>query len=210
MNGPLQQRIPILQSDWSDANELPADYETDLESIWDNPSKIVRFRTVAQIFMVDCSCNLDLFASGDDFSWRTIFNNRNQYYQKQLAEQIQHLTTETSQLITETLSFHTNLGQDLFINTSSMTLSYEKFIGSSLTNKSLQPFDSVQIQFPSNLTLFQQSDQSISLRVRCAVILVGIDPSLLLVVGATSRCCQSQSVHIEYESIQHDFTHIIR
>lgn len=39
MNGPIQQRTNILNSDSSRASTLPDDYETDLESEWSNPSK---------------------------------------------------------------------------------------------------------------------------------------------------------------------------
>ena len=40
MNGPLQQRTNVLDSDASQATKLPEDYDTDLESEWSNLSKI--------------------------------------------------------------------------------------------------------------------------------------------------------------------------
>ena len=40
MNGPLQQRTTILDSDFSSATIFPDDYDTDLESEWSNLSKI--------------------------------------------------------------------------------------------------------------------------------------------------------------------------
>ncbi|CAF1443700.1 unnamed protein product, partial [Adineta ricciae] len=67
VNGPLQQRTTVLNVDSSRASSLPEDYDTDLELDWANPN---------------------LFADGDDFSWETIQKNRNIYYQKQLANQI--------------------------------------------------------------------------------------------------------------------------
>ena len=41
MSGPLQQRTTILDKDLLRANTLPDDYDTDLESEWSNPCKIV-------------------------------------------------------------------------------------------------------------------------------------------------------------------------
>jgi hypothetical protein len=41
VNGPLQQRTTVLDKDLSRAITLPDDYDTDLESEWSNPSKIV-------------------------------------------------------------------------------------------------------------------------------------------------------------------------
>ena len=41
VNAPLQQRTSVLDLDASRANTLPNDYDTDLESPWSNPSKIL-------------------------------------------------------------------------------------------------------------------------------------------------------------------------
>ncbi len=38
VNAPLQQRSYALDLDVTRANDLPNDYDTDLESIWSNPS----------------------------------------------------------------------------------------------------------------------------------------------------------------------------
>lgn len=43
-NGPLLRRVSVLQSDWFEANQLPSDYETDLEFFWSNPSNIIRLK----------------------------------------------------------------------------------------------------------------------------------------------------------------------
>ncbi len=40
INGPLQQRTSVLDSDFSNANTFPQDYDTDLESDWSNLSMI--------------------------------------------------------------------------------------------------------------------------------------------------------------------------
>ena len=39
INAPLQQRTPALDLDFTRANAFPADYETDVELEWSNPSK---------------------------------------------------------------------------------------------------------------------------------------------------------------------------
>ena len=39
VNGPLQERMSVLDLDFSRANQLPEDYDTDLESPWSNPSE---------------------------------------------------------------------------------------------------------------------------------------------------------------------------
>ena len=41
VNGPLQQRTTVLNSDLRQASALPLDYETDLESEWSKFGKIV-------------------------------------------------------------------------------------------------------------------------------------------------------------------------
>lgn len=136
--------------------------------------------TSINILIVNLLCNLDLFANDDDFSWKTTSDNRNQYFQKQLTQRIQIQMTETFALITETLSSHTNLGQYLSINTSSVIMSYQKVIGASISNKSVQPLNNARIQFPSKLTSFQQSNDSISIRVCFLVIFFDFHPNQLI------------------------------
>jgi len=41
VNGPLQQRMNVLDLDFSRATAFPDDYDTDLESEWSNLSKIL-------------------------------------------------------------------------------------------------------------------------------------------------------------------------
>lgn len=176
----MQRRVFVLQSDWSEANQLPSDYETDLEFVWSNPSKIILLKSLINTLIMNLLSNLDLFATGDDFSWRTIAHNRNQYFQKQLTQQIHNQTTETFALINEILKSHTNLGQYFSINTSSVIMSYQKLIGASLTNKSVQSLNNARIQFPSKLISFQQSNDSLSFRVRFVVIFIDFHPNQLV------------------------------
>ena len=41
VNGALQQRLVTLDLDAKRANQLPEDYDTDVDSDWANPSEIV-------------------------------------------------------------------------------------------------------------------------------------------------------------------------
>ncbi len=108
---------------------------------------------------------IDLFASNNDFSWETIQQGRNNYYQKQMAQQINNEITETISLITSSLNIHLNIGQNLIMNTSSVFMSLETTSISSLTNKLIQQVGNAQIRIPSNFNLITNDDTSISLRV---------------------------------------------
>ncbi len=83
VNGPLQERGTVLDLDTVRANAFPVDYDTDLESVWSNPSKI--FGSILNDNIFEPCIDIDLFADGNDFSWETIQNNRNLYYQKQMV-----------------------------------------------------------------------------------------------------------------------------
>ena len=78
----MQQRGTVLDLDSTRANTFPADYDTDLEYVWSNPSKIAfsYYRHIVPF----CVCTA-LFANGDDFSWETIQKGRNAYYQRQMV-----------------------------------------------------------------------------------------------------------------------------
>lgn len=48
VNGPLQQRTTVLDLDLSRSNTFPADYDTDIESEWSNPSKYTFINTIIE------------------------------------------------------------------------------------------------------------------------------------------------------------------
>ena len=48
VNGALQQRFVTLDLDTTRANQLPDDYDTDVESAWANPSEIVTVHSDCQ------------------------------------------------------------------------------------------------------------------------------------------------------------------
>ena len=109
---------------------------------------------------------LDLFANGDDFSWDTIQSGRNQYYQRQLAHQIQSKTTATLGLLTKALNVHLNMGQNMTMNTSSVFMSLETVSIRSLGNRVLHQSGDARIQIPSTLQMGPNNHTSVSLRVR--------------------------------------------
>ncbi|UJR16137.1 hypothetical protein I4U23_003048 [Adineta vaga] len=143
INSPLQERTTILDLDYSRANSLPKDYDTDVESEWINPN---------------------LFADGNDFSWETIQKNRNLYYQKQTAEKIRSQTKETTRLLTTALNHHLNIGQNITMNTSSVIMSIETFLIGYLANKLIEPIGNAQINLPSIFNTNLPYSQTISLR----------------------------------------------
>lgn len=51
INGPLQQRTNVLDLDSSRANSLPLDYDTDLESEWANPRKMLSIVILNRVFL---------------------------------------------------------------------------------------------------------------------------------------------------------------
>jgi hypothetical protein len=50
VNGPLQQRLVTLDLDAARANQLPDDYDTDVELAWANPSEIVNVHSHWHVF----------------------------------------------------------------------------------------------------------------------------------------------------------------
>ncbi len=146
MNGPLQQRTHVLQSDFSHATTFPEDYDTDLESDWSN---------------------INLFANKNDFSKETIDKNRNIYYQKQLANQIIHQMNQTIGLLTSALNIHLNIGQKLIMNTSEVFMSLETIAMDSIFNKQIQQVGQAKIRMPSNFSYRRNQNETISIRVCC-------------------------------------------
>ncbi|UJR08983.1 hypothetical protein I4U23_013233 [Adineta vaga] len=143
VNGPLQVRTSILDKDWSDANDFPIDYDTDLDSEWSNPN---------------------LFADKNDFSWETIEKGRNNYYQKQLSKTIHNKMSETISLISNTMKTHLNLGQNMTINCSSIFYQMEIILNSSLLNKRIEQTSDAHIIIPSSIHLINNNHSIISLR----------------------------------------------
>jgi hypothetical protein len=154
--------LTTLDLDFSRANRLPDDYDTDVESPWSNLSEPSFTPSYSLETLV---LRTDLFANGQDFSWNTIQTGRNAYYQKQLAQQLTTQLKDTTALLTAALKVHLNLGQHLLMNTSSIFVSMETVSINSLTNRTIQPMKNAHIRLPANM-LDPSNNQTISLRVR--------------------------------------------
>ena len=162
MHGSLQNRIQVLDVDFERANDLPEDYETDLELEWSNPS-----RSATLIFpeRLSLSCLLDLFADGNDFSWETIAHGRNRFYQKRLAKSIDQQTAKITSLLTQAMIIHLNRVQQWQLNTSSVFISIESLPVGSLSNKDIEPIRDVRMRLPSTLILNTTETESLFIRV---------------------------------------------
>ncbi|CAF0990631.1 unnamed protein product [Adineta steineri] len=145
VNGPLQGRTEVLDLDNSRANVISTDYDTDLESAWSN---------------------LNLFSDGNDFSTETIEKNRNIYYQKQLANQINSQVTQMISLLTSSLNIHLNIGQSSLMNTSQSFISLETISTESLKDRLVKQVENAQFNIPSDFILNTTSNSSISLRTK--------------------------------------------
>ncbi|CAF0947824.1 unnamed protein product [Adineta steineri] len=145
VNGPLQGRTDVLDLDYSRANAISTDYDTNLESEWSN---------------------LNLFSDGNDFSIETIEKNRNIYYQKQLANQINSQVTQMISLLTSSLNIHINIGQKYLMNTSQSFVSLETISIESLKDRLVKQVENAQFNIPLDFILNTTSNSSISLRSR--------------------------------------------
>lgn len=147
----------VLDLDLSRSNTLPEDYDTDLESLWANPSRISHL--ISSLINIFCK---DLFVNENDFSSESIAKGRNFYYQKQIADYIDNQRRKTVSLLTSSLNIHLNLNQHSTINTSSVFMSLETISTEFLPNKTI---GNIQIQLPSNISWNKNNNQTISIRV---------------------------------------------
>ena len=154
----------MLDLDFSRANTLPDDYDTDVESAWANPSKESDF---TQMAMMTVDIFEDLFADGNDFSWATIVKGRNAYYQKQMADRVLSQAEETTSLLTDALNIHLNIGQNFTVNSSSTFLALRKVSMGSLSRQLLTQAAGGQVSLPSSLNSNLTSNSPVSSRVRC-------------------------------------------
>ena len=160
IDGSLQQRMDALDRDWARANELPADYDTDLELEWANLSETRRH---LQTLIGTRASDLDLFLNRPNSSWADIQNNRNRYYHQRTANELHAQAKETMALLTSALSVHLNLGQHLIIDTAEVFVSLEMASFESLFNKQIER---VQISLPSNFISPRNNETIVTLRVR--------------------------------------------
>jgi len=79
--------------------------------------------------------------------------DRNLFYQKQTANQIENYVSQINKLITLSLNIHLNLGQSLIMNTSQTSISFQIVSSQSLENRTISLMEeNVQVELPLNLT----------------------------------------------------------
>lgn len=156
INGPLQERGIVLDSDSAHANQIPEDYDTDLESEW---SKLSTYTAALLAVEFRASLHRDRFVDGK------IENSRNRYFQKQAQTQINDEAEGTRASLTAAMSVHLNIGQNTVVNTSAVFLSLETISAHALTNKLIRPVGNAQIQLPASFGASSTSLSAVSLRV---------------------------------------------
>ena len=114
-------------------------------------------------------CCVDLFVDGDDLSWENIERGRNNYYQREMANQISIQTSETLSLLTAAVNIHLNIGQNLSMNTSALLMSLETTSIQSLSNRSIQQTDNAHFHIPTHFEINATDNTSITLRVSCDI-----------------------------------------
>src|SRR5690349_18937590 len=108
---------------------------------------------------------IDLFADGNDFSWGTIEQRRNIYYQKQLSNKIMNQMNKILSLLTPSLNIHLNIGQNLIMNTSQVFMSLETKSINSLSNKQIKQVGNAKFHLPTNIKSNKNDNETISIRV---------------------------------------------
>lgn len=102
-------------------------------------------------------------------SWESIQTGRNNYQQREMANQIARQTTQTLSLLTAAVNIHLNIGQNLVMNTSALLMSLETTSIQSLSNRSIQQTDNAHIHIPTDFQINATDNTSITLRVSCDV-----------------------------------------
>ena len=110
-------------------------------------------------------CDLGVFLDGNDFSHDAVEKGRNEYYQKQLANQLTDQMNEILSLLTSAMSIHLNIGQRSTINTPNAYMSTETISAEGLLNKNIQQVGNAQIQLPSQVNSNFNGNSTLSLRV---------------------------------------------
>lgn len=146
VNAPLQGRTIVLEKDFLRSTEFPTDYETDLEFEWTNISKSSFF-----CWWIDHFCCV----SEED---------RNLFYQKQLAKQLMSKMNEMIDLLTDGLNVHLNLGQNFQIDHPSIFTLFQTVSPLSLQTEKSYSIGDARIRLSPMTTI--DSNTSMSFRVR--------------------------------------------
>ena len=108
---------------------------------------------------------IELYSDEKSISYETIQKNRNIFYQKRLANEIQEKVKKIISLLSLSINIHLNLEQNLIINTSKVFSSLKTLSFQSLSNQILKQVGNALVQFPSQFNSNLNQNQTISLRV---------------------------------------------
>jgi hypothetical protein len=139
VNGPLQQRTNVLDSDRAAADRpSSSDYETDLEQ---NPTE-------------------------GQSAFLSSLESRNLFEQKQLAARVNKEMNELMSLLTRSLNIHLNVGQHFQVNTPNVFMSLESLTSESLSKKVIPTVGNAFLRLPPTLNISFNGTSTMSLRVR--------------------------------------------
>jgi len=108
---------------------------------------------------------IELYSDEKSISYETIQKNRNIFYQKRLANEIQEKVKKIISLLSLSINIHLNLEQNFIINTSEVFSSLKTLSFQSLSNQILKQVGNALVQFPSQFNSNLNQNQTISLRV---------------------------------------------
>ena len=134
MNGPLQQRTWVLNSDRVWANRLPSDYETDSE--------------VHEEVQSAFSSSLE---------------TRNLFEQNQLASTLNKQMNEMVLLATRALNIHLNVEQHFAVNSPTVFISSDRLTSESLSNKEISMVGKAFVRLLPTLNNSLSNTSSLSL-----------------------------------------------
>ena len=160
VNGPLQQRMTVLNSDFRQASTLPSDYENRFGILIGRNS--VRSSSLLSFSSTTFIQGLD---AKDDSTSLTSEQRRNLAYQKQVARQVTEQMNELTTLLSQGLNIHLNIGQQFNMKTPAVFMFLETLSPDALMNKELQFVDNARVRFPSTGNRSVNGTKRTSLRV---------------------------------------------
>ena len=110
-------------------------------------------------------CDSGVFLDGNDFSQEAVEKGRNEYYQKQLANQLTTKVNEILSFLSSAMDIHLNIGQRSTINTANAFMSIETISADGLLNKNIEQVGHAQIQLPAQFNSNFNRNSTLSLRV---------------------------------------------
>lgn len=160
----LQNQSYVLRRDFLHGTNLPDDYEADLESVWANFSEKTQFLMLNDDEKENVFLDSGEFVVGDDFSLSAIDRDRNKYFHRKFASELEEQMENLVSSATRTLQNHLGFGQRLTFNRPEFIFVLERTSLDSLRNRTFSLVGKNRIQIPVNF-LFNDTNFD-SFRVR--------------------------------------------